>query len=181
MKKSICLILVLFGVINAKPSRFALKQVVCAIESLDGRAVTDLVNKYEFQKEPDLLERLVLCAHDVMDEQKGLISLGASSLDVLSLVAGIGGALFSVPLICSSWFGLDIELNESGMKLGGTALLALSLYLCKRGIFCDAAKKRFSNAQEIFEYLKKVQKGQIEVPAEVVETEGARIQNVEHA
>ena len=40
MKKSICLVIVLFGFINAKPSRFAFKQMVEAIESLDRNAVT---------------------------------------------------------------------------------------------------------------------------------------------
>lgn len=178
MKKSICLILALFGVINAKPSRFAMKQVVCAIESLDCRTVTDLVNKYEFQKAPDLMERLILCAHDVREEQKGFTSLSASPLDFLSLVTGIGGMLISVPLLCSQWLGLELESGESGMKLGGAALLALSLYLCKRGIFCDTAKKNLSNAQEIVEYLKKVQKGHVD-PAQVVETEEARKQAVE--
>ena len=58
-------------------------------------------------------------------------------------------------------------------------LLAMSLYLSKRGIVGESVKKCLSDAQEIIDYLKKVQKGEIEVPAEVSETDASRIENVE--
>ena len=54
VKKSIRLLVLLCGVINAEPSQFVVQQMLSAIEEIDAHAVKTLMEEYQFHKYPDL-------------------------------------------------------------------------------------------------------------------------------
>ena len=205
MKKSIGLVVLLFSMAHAVPSRFVIEQMFDAIEATDCSSVKTLMVKCQFQKEPRLMERFLTCARDVADEQKEYISLTSSRFDLLTAVAGLGLWGVSAELGLSeieelerasryarakargrarktrseeSEYRWESESDSSleslrnsfakhRKKIGAVVLLPIAFYLVKRGFYCEHAKKRVRFAQEIVHYLEQVQKGLVEIPAEL--------------
>ena len=173
MKKSIFLTLVVCSMALAEPSHFVVKQMFTAIEKVDAHVVKTLMNEYQFQSEPDLMNRFLISARDVVEEQKGYISLTSSRFDLLTMAAGLGLCGISAMLgMSKSPSGSGFQFLEPGevgfdmaeptwfqkhrKKIEAAPLLAIGSYLTKRGLYCEHAKKRFRSAQDILEYLEMV-------------------------
>lgn len=171
VKKSIRLLVLLCGVINAEPSQFVVQQMLSAIEEIDAHAVKTLMEEYQFHKYPDLIDRFLVSARDVLGEQKGRISLGGSRFDLLTLALGLGICGVSAMLAMSKSssgsgyqsldsgdVGFDMPVDPSWFerhrkKIEAVPLFVIGSYLTKRGLYCEHAKNLVRSAHDILKYL----------------------------
>ena len=147
MKKSIALVLLLFGMINAEPSEFTIQQMITAIEGSDYGRVKDLIEHHQFQQDPELMNRFLICARDVVDERKGSIA-NRDKLIVASGACMATGVALSLPKrgvstkSSTTWQDTEKKTIETVTVyyefptvqgfIGGVALSCLSLYLIKK-------------------------------------------------
>ena len=98
MKKSIALGLFLFGMINAGQSEFSIQQMITAIEGCDYDRVKDLMEQHQFQQNPELLNRFLVSARDVIDERKDSIAYRDKLAFASGLCLGAATSLFTSQL-----------------------------------------------------------------------------------
>ena len=138
MKKSIALVLLLFGMINAEPSEFSIQQMITAIEGSDYGRVKDLMEHYQFQQDPELMNRFLICARDVFDERKGSLTYRDKCAFASGMCLGAGASsLLSrlhLAIFISRHVGRKAGAYEALPGLAGGLLGCLGVYLMKHGM-----------------------------------------------
>ena len=137
MKKSIALVLLLYGMINAEQGEFY--QMFAAIEESDYSWVKDLMERYQFQRDPELMNRFLIYAREVVVDRNRSLTYRDEHAIAAGACVGAGVYLMSkIPWALLYYLIGASTLKESGYEslpgLAGGLLGCLGVYHMKNSM-----------------------------------------------